>query len=85
MLALTREETLMTRSLPMQLLGAAVFLGVIVVAAILISDQWADYVVFGAFVVTFLGFAIAVNHRQYPTKKRGFQRDSAASERKPRP
>ena len=45
-------------------------------AAIAIADSWADYVVFGAFFLTFLGFAIAINKRQYPTKKRGFTRDS---------
>ena len=73
----------MTRSLPMQLLGAAVFLGIIVVAAILLADQWADYVVFAAFLLTFLGFAIAINKRQYPTKKRGFQRSSEEAPKKP--
>ena len=66
----------MSKPVSVQLLAAALFLGAIVVAAILIADSWADYVVFGAFVVTFLGFAIAVNKRQYPTKKRGFTRDS---------
>ena len=66
----------MSRSLGLQLLGAALFLGAVVVAAILIADEWADYVVFGAFFLTFLGFAIAVNRRQYPTKKRTFTRDS---------
>jgi hypothetical protein len=67
----------------MQMLGAALFLGIIVAGAIAFADQWADYVVFGAFFVTFLGFAIAVNHRQYPTKKRGFKRSSEAPKKKP--
>jgi hypothetical protein len=66
----------MSKPVPVQLLAAALFLGVIVVAAILIADSWADYVVFGAFFLTFVGFAIAVNKRQYPTKKRGYTRDS---------
>ncbi len=66
----------MSKPLPVQLLAAALFLGVIVIAAILIADDWSDYIVFGAFFLTFLGFAIAVNKRQYPTKKRGFTRDS---------
>jgi hypothetical protein len=61
-----------------QLLAAAAFLGILVAAAIKLSDGWADYVVFGAFFVTFIGFAIAVNKRQYPTKKRGFTRDSSS-------
>ena len=66
----------MSKPVWVQLLAAGVFLGVIVVAAILIADSWADYVVFGAFFLTFVGFAIAVNKRQYPTKKRGFTRES---------
>ena len=66
----------MSKPLPVQLLAAALFVGGIVVAAILIADDWSDYVVFAAFTLTFLGFAIAVNKRQYPTKKRGFTRDS---------
>ncbi|HKF79511.1 MAG TPA: hypothetical protein VKB17_01645 [Thermoleophilaceae bacterium] len=66
----------MSQPLPVQLIAAALFLGVIVFAAIAIADDWSDYVVFGAFFLTFLGFAIAVNKRQYPTRKRGFRRDS---------
>jgi hypothetical protein len=66
----------MSKPVWVQLLAAGLFLGVIVVAAILIADSWADYVVFGAFFLTFVGFAIAVNKRQYPTKKRGFTRES---------
>jgi hypothetical protein len=66
----------MSKPVPVQLLAAALFLGVIVVAAILIADDWSDYVVFGVFFLALLGVAIAVNKRQYPTKKRGFTRDS---------
>lgn len=66
----------MSQPVWVQLLFAGVLLGAIVLAAVLIADQWADYVVFGAFFLTFIGFAIAVNKRQYPTKKRGFTRDS---------
>jgi hypothetical protein len=66
----------MSRPLYVQLLAAALFLGAIVLAAVLIADSWGDYVVFAAFFITFLGFAIAVNKRQYPTEKRGFTRDS---------
>ncbi|MEA2439912.1 MAG: hypothetical protein QOH76_1336 [Thermoleophilaceae bacterium] len=66
----------MSKPVWVQLLAAGLFLGVIVVAAVLIADSWADYVVFGAFFLTFVGFAIAVNKRQYPTKKRGFTRES---------
>jgi hypothetical protein len=66
----------MSQPLWVQLLFAGVLLGAIVLAAVLIADSWADYVAFGAFVLTLIGFAIAVNKRQYPTKKRGFTRDS---------
>jgi hypothetical protein len=66
----------MSQPIGVQLLAAAAFLAAIVVAAVLIADSWSDYVVFGAFFLTFVGFAIAVNKRQYPTKKRGFTRDA---------
>ena len=66
----------MSQPVYVQLLAAALFLGLLVLAALLIADSWADYVVFAAFFLTFLGFAIAVNRRQYPTRKRGFTRDS---------
>ncbi len=66
----------MSQPVWVQLLAAAAFLGVLVVAAMTLSDGWADYVVFAAFFITFVGFAIAVNKRQYPTGKRGFSRDS---------
>jgi hypothetical protein len=69
----------MSQPVPVQLLAAGLFIGAIVVAAILIADSWADYVVFGVFCLTFVGFAIAVNKRRYPTKKRGFTRDSEDS------
>ena len=40
------------------------------------AKDWADYVVYAVFFLTFIGFAIAVNKRQYPTKKRRLVRDS---------
>jgi hypothetical protein len=66
-----------SQPLPVQLLAAGLFVGILVLASIMIADDWSDYVIFGAVFVTFLGFAIAVNKRQYPTKKRGFSRDSS--------
>jgi 4-hydroxybenzoate polyprenyltransferase len=66
----------MSQPLWVQLLAAALFVGVIVAAAVAFADDWSDYVVFGAFFVTFLGFAIAVTRRQYPTRKRRVVRDS---------
>jgi hypothetical protein len=50
--------------LPLQLFYAALFLGLIIAGAIAIGQDWADYVVYGAFFLTFIGFAIAVNKRQ---------------------
>jgi hypothetical protein len=66
----------MSQPLGVQLVAAAAFLGVIVVAAILIADDWSDYVVFGVILLIFVGLAAAVHQRQYPTKKRGFTRGS---------
>jgi hypothetical protein len=66
----------MSQPLGVQLLAAAAFIGVIVAAAVAFADDWSDYVVFGAFFLTFVGFAIAVNKRQYTTKKRRIVRDS---------
>ena len=66
----------MSQPVWVQLLAAALFLGLIAAGAIAIADDWADYVVFAAFFLTFIGFAVAVNKRQYPTKKRGITRDS---------
>jgi len=66
----------MSQPVYVQLLFAALFLGVLAAAAVVLSDGWADYVVFAVFVLTFVGFAIAANKRQYSTKKRGFTRGS---------
>jgi hypothetical protein len=66
----------MSKPVHVQLLYAALFLGVLALAAVLLSDGWADYVVFAVFLLTFVGFAVAANKRQYSTKKRGFTRDS---------
>ena len=66
----------MSKPVWVQLLAAGLFLGVIVVAAILIADDWSDYIVFAVFFLFFVGVGIAVNKRQYPTKKRGFTRES---------
>jgi hypothetical protein len=43
---------------------------------VLLADSWDDWVVFGVVFFTLIGFAVAVNKRQYPTRKRGFTRDS---------
>ena len=76
MLGLPGGRSVLSQPLYVQLIAALAFVGVIVVAAVLLADSWADWVIFGAVVFTFLGFAVAVNKRQYPTRKRGFTRDS---------
>jgi p-aminobenzoyl-glutamate transporter AbgT len=43
-----------------------------------VVDNWSDWVVLGAIIVAAIGTAIAVNNRQYPTKKRTFTRDSSS-------
>jgi hypothetical protein len=62
--------------LPLQLLYAGLFIGLLAGAALAIGDSWADYVVYAAVFLTFIGFGIAVHKRQYPTKKRRMVRDS---------
>ena len=39
-------------------------------------DGWADWVVLGGIVVAVIGMMVAVNRRQYPTRKRSFTKDS---------
>ena len=66
----------MSAPLPLQLFYALLFIGLVVAAAVEFGDDWSDYVVYGAFALTFIGFAVAVNKRQYPTRKRRVVRDS---------
>jgi lysylphosphatidylglycerol synthetase-like protein (DUF2156 family) len=52
-----------------------------VVLALVVTDtvsDWSDWVVLGGIVVAVVGTMIAVNRRQYPTKKRSFTRDSSS-------
>jgi hypothetical protein len=41
-----------------------------------VAAGWADWVVFGMIVVTFLGAAAAIYPRSYPTRKRAYTRRS---------
>ena len=41
-------------------------------------NGWAGWVVLGGIIVAVIGTMIAVNRRQYPTKKRSFTRDSSS-------
>jgi hypothetical protein len=52
-----------------------------VVLALVVTDvvsDWSDWVVLGGIVVAVVGTMIAVNRRQYPTRKRKFTRDSSS-------
>jgi hypothetical protein len=48
-------------------------LGYLVVSS---ADSWGDWVVFGAVTLTAFGAALAVHHREHPTRKRAFSRSS---------
>jgi hypothetical protein len=45
-------------------------------AAVAGVDDWSDWVVFGGILFAVAGFMVAINRRQYPTRKRTFTRDS---------
>jgi hypothetical protein len=59
------------QALMMLLVAAVVVLGVTSVV-----DGWEDWVVLGGIVAAIVGLMIAVNRRQYPTRKRSFTKDS---------
>ena len=40
------------------------------------ADSWGDWVVFGVLTMTAFGAALAVHHREHPTRKRAFSRSS---------
>ena len=63
------------------LFGLALIAATIWIAA-LVSDSWADWVVFGVIILTVIGAARAVHVRRYPTKKRTFIRSSGPDQRK---
>ena len=53
--------------------GLVAGLGYLVVSS---ADSWGDWVVFGVVVLTAFGAALAVHHREHPTRKRAFSRSS---------
>ena len=55
------------------LAGLLAGLGYLVVSS---ADSWGDWVVFGVLVLTALGAALAVHHREHPARKRAFSRSS---------
>jgi hypothetical protein len=55
------------------------FAGLVVALAYLVAssaDSWGDWVVFGVVTLTAFGAALAVHHREHPTRKRAFSRSS---------
>ena len=66
----------MSRSSVVQALamaGLIAGLGYLVISS---ADSWGDWVVFGVVVLTAFGAALAVHHREHPTRKRAFSRSS---------
>ena len=59
-----------------QVLVFLAIVGALAWAVLTSMDNWADWVVFGAIVLTTIGAAIAIYPRRYPTKKRTFIRHS---------
>jgi hypothetical protein len=55
------------------LIGLVAGLGYLVVSS---ADSWGDWVVFGVVVLTAFGAALAVHHRDHPTRRREFSRSS---------
>jgi membrane protein YdbS with pleckstrin-like domain len=60
----------------MQALAVILLAAVLVVAVVDVVEGWADWVVLGGIVVAVFGMMVAVNRRQYPTRKRSFTKDS---------
>ena len=59
----------------MQVLALGLLILVLVLAITDVVSDWSDWVVLGGIIVAVVGFAIAIQNRQYPTKKRAFTRD----------
>ena len=62
----------------MQVLALLVLVAVLVLAVTGTVSDWSDWVVLGGIIVATIGFAIAIQNRQYPTRKRAFTRDSSS-------
>jgi hypothetical protein len=60
----------------MQALVVVLLAAVLAVAVVLVVDGWADWVVLGGILLAVIGMMVAVNRRQYPTRKRSFTKDS---------
>ena len=60
----------------MQALLVVLLAAVLAVTVVSVVDGWADWVVLGGIIVAVIGMMMAVNRRQYPTRKRSFTKDS---------
>ena len=60
----------------MQALVVILLAAVLAVAVVMVVDGWADWVVLGGILLAVIGMMVAVNRRQYPTRKRSFTKDS---------
>jgi len=60
----------------MQALLVVLLAAVLAVAVVSVVDGWADWVVLAGILVAVIGTMVAVNRRQYPTRKRSFTKDS---------
>jgi hypothetical protein len=70
------EEEYLRFPVWMQALLVILLAAVLAVAVVTVVDGWADWVVLGGILVAVIGMMVAVNRRQYPTRKRSFTKDS---------
>ena len=70
------EEEYLRFPVWMQALLVVLLAAVLVVAVVNVVDGWADWVVLAGIVAAVIGMMVAVNRRQYPTRKRSFTKDS---------
>jgi hypothetical protein len=66
----------MERRQPIQIALTVVISAGLMYAVVKVATDWSDWIVFGVIVLTAIGAAIAVNQRQYPTRKRAYTRSS---------
>jgi hypothetical protein len=70
------EEEYLRFPVWMQALMLLLVAAVVVLGVTSVVDGWEDWVVLGGIVAAVVGLMIAVNRRQYPTRKRSFTKDS---------
>ena len=66
----------MTRSRVAQAVAMAGLVAGLAYLVVSSADSWGDWVVFGVVAMTAFGAALAVHHREHPTRKRSFTRSS---------